>query len=548
MAVKISASAFGVAPENPDNSAALARALLALRGKQGATLVIEPGRYSVRSPRATEVWTAISNHDNGFPRRAALAVEGHRDLTILGHGATIVSHGHVLPLFIRQSWGIAVEGLTIDAHTALHGWGHVLGAWSGGVEVQITGGHPWRVRNERLQFGVDGNWEDMWGAYEIDPSDLRPSAGSGDHCGCAWGVPWVCEERGGDRVYFRVHLPSPPETGQWLVLRHGLRVAPGITAIETDHLSLRQVTVHQASGMGVLAQRCRHPRLEKVRLEPAPGRLFSINNDATHFVHCAGHIEVEDCLFDRQLDDALNAHGVYARIDERAGQRLLARLVHAQQRGNVVASPGERMAVVDGETLLTVAEAEVESCHHLNPEFAEVVLRGPLPERVGPGFALHNLTWDPALTIRRCRITDNRARGILIQVAGPALVEQCHFRTSGSAILVGGEARFWFESGPVGQLTIRGNRFDHCGYGQFPGWGMAAIRVHPEMPCLAGPYHGHILVEDNRFEGCYGPLVEARAATKIEIVRNQVEAHRGQGALFQADHCGSLTEINTVRP
>lgn len=60
-----------------------------------------------------------------------------------------------------------------------------------------------------------------------------------------------------------------------------------------------------------------------------------------------------------------------------------------------------------------------------------------------------------------------------------------------SAILVADDARSWFESGPVHNLTIRNNVFNRC-LGSI-------IWINPENRKKAGAVHRNITIENNVF-------------------------------------------------
>lgn len=64
-----------------------------------------------------------------------------------------------------------------------------------------------------------------------------------------------------------------------------------------------------------------------------------------------------------------------------------------------------------------------------------------------------------------------------------------------SAILIADDANSWFESGPVRDVTIRGNRFIHCGE--------PVINIWPENRTARTdePVHRNIRIEGNFFQG-----------------------------------------------
>jgi hypothetical protein len=354
----------------------------------------------------------------------------------------------------------------------------------------------------------------------MDAQTLRPLPGSGDHCGSPWTVPWVAETLDSGLVRLRTPVAKPPPPGSVLVLRHGQRVAPAVCLSEVATAALTGVTIHAASGMGVICQRSSDLTLRHVRVVAAPGRPLSANHDATHFVNCRGTITVEDSEFSRQLDDALNAHGVYAPVVERGEGRLTARLVHDQQRvGSLFAAAGDELAVIDPETLAEAGRFVVVAADSPNGEFID--LQGQLPGTAKAGMALENLTWRADVVCRRNRIEHNRARGLLLTPGGDVLVEDNDIATSGAAMQLAGEARFWYESGATRSLTVRGNRFAGCGYAGVAGWGGDAIVLaNPEAPRLRADFHGRLTVRDNVLSGCAGPLIDACGVAAVDAADN----------------------------
>lgn len=494
----LSALDFGVSPSATDNARAFARVCHALRNHPGATLVIPPGIYHMHPLEATGAQVWLTNHDNGFDRRIALDLQGLRDVTIEGAGATLMLHGQIVPLLLRDCRNVTIRGLTIDWATPLHAWGEVIGGWNGFLDVRVTAGHPWRIHRERLAFVVDGKNEEMWGSYACDPVTLGNLAGSGDHCGTAWGVPWIAEDRGNGVVRLLTHTPKVPPVGTTLILRHGDRIAPAIAADRCRDLRLDHITIHQASGMGVLCQRCWNVTLSGVKVIPSAGRPLSANHDATHFLACRGTVRVDGGTFTHQLDDGLNCHGLYAPVTARDGKRILVRLVHAQQRGNLVAEPGEKLGIIDQETLRTIQERTVVEVLPLSAEFTELTLDAALPETAK--IAVENLDWRCDLAVTGNRFAHNRARGVLVSNGLTALVADNHFTIPGAAVLVAVDANFWYESGATRDIAIRGNRFDHCAVGG-NGWGDAVILVKPEIQRHDGPVHGRIAVTGNTVTG-----------------------------------------------
>jgi hypothetical protein len=535
----ISVADFGARPGDADCTAALVRAAAACRGERDATLLIPPGRYAISRERGSETWLGISNHDNGIPRRVALHLKDCEGLTVSARGAELVATGQVLPLLIEGGRDIAVEGLTIDWSTPLHAWGEFVNGWQGFVDLRIAGGHPWRILRERLCFLVDGKPEEMWGAYGVEPRGLTPARRSGDNLGSAFTVPWVAEDLGGGVVRLRQHIVTVPTLGDLVICRHGDRVAPAITASGVERIRVSDVVMRQASGMALIMQRCADPTLERVQVVAAPGRPLSANHDATHFLSCRGTVTLSDCVFERQLDDATNIHGMGLPIVEKlGGHGAVVRLAHVQQRGCIAMQSGERFAVVDHETMLPRADLVVDSVRHVNGEFIELASKGAFPDAARIGDVLESIDGQCDAVVRGCRIAHNRARGLLFSTAGKVLVERCRFESPGPAIHLHGDTNSWFESGAVREAIIRDNDFVRCGYAEEPRWGSAVITAHAEIKRYAGAYHQRIAVTGNRFSGGLLPAVDVRAVASLTVTGNT--GVKAETDVVTKD-CGSLT-------
>ncbi len=140
------------------------------------------------------------------------------------------------------------------------------------------------------------------------------------------------------------------------------------------------------------------------------------------------------------------------------------------------------------------------------------------------GDALENLTWSPEVTIRGCHFASNRARGVLISTPGRVLVESNRFESSGSAILIAGDANYWHESGAVTEVTIRGNVFEAPCLTSMYQFCEGIISICPEIPKLdpAFPFHRNIRIEDNEFHPFDFPVLYAKSTAGLTFSNNRL--------------------------
>ena len=89
-----------------------------------------------------------------------------------------------------------------------------------------------------------------------------------------------------------------------------------------------------------------------------------------------------------------------------------------------------------------------------------------------------------------------------------------------AAVYVSADANEWWESGPVRDLTIRGNEFaDPAG---------PAIFLDPRVSAAGEPVHHGVTIEDNRFELDGVPALEATATSGVRLHGNRID-RRGAG-------------------
>jgi hypothetical protein len=337
----------------------------------------------------------------------------------------------------------------------------------------------------------------------------------------------MAQDLGNRRV--RIRLPGLTATpGNVLVFGPSHRDCCGFIVSDSAGITLNDVRLYHCGGMGVLGQRSRDITLDHVQVTPSPGsgRVVSITADATHFVNCAGKITMSHCLFENQIDDATNIHGIYARVVRKiAPNEIEVKLVHPQQYGFDFLVPGGPIELVHGPSLVTYGDAVVQSVARLNKEYTRVVLTKPLPAELAAGDVVANMAEYPETHIHDCVIRGNRARGILLGSRSKMLIEDNVFHTPGAAILLEGDGRFWFEQAGVRDLVIRRNRFEDCNFGV---WGKATIEVGAgidENCRAASRYNRNIVIEDNLFRTFgHGPLVQMYSVDGLTIRHNRVES------------------------
>ena len=106
----------------------------------------------------------------------------------------------------------------------------------------------------------------------------------------------------------------------------------------TPRTTIKNVKVHYAQGMGLLAQLCDDITMDgfwcMFERRKNDSRYFTTQADATHFSQCKGKIISVNGLYEGMMDDAINVHGTYLKVLQQIDAHTLkARYMHDQSWG-----------------------------------------------------------------------------------------------------------------------------------------------------------------------------------------------------------------------
>lgn len=564
--VTINAADHGIVGAE-DASPALLDAIEAAHAQGADRLVIPKGVYHFYPERAFQKYCAISNNDNGM-KHIALPLIGFEGFTVDAQGSEFIMHGQMMAIVIEESKDLVVENLTIDWEQPLHFQGEVVAVnkSANSFDMQVLDENNVAIENgvlinQEITSPPDGGRLDEWWTpwkqnlawsfvFDAKTKATHPDYGSGSPLAA----------RSFDRKGFRIEklgtnlfrlfnaTTKTPEVGMALVAKGMLRpnrISPAIRVFQTFGLTMRDVTVHHAGGMGLIGERAGDITLERfsVRLREGTERVVSTTADATHFVGCKGLIKFEGCYFENMLDDATNVHGTYTRVAEQRGPRtLLAKLMHFQQFGFVFAEAGDLIRFSSQEQLEPYAQATATEVRWVNDQFMEITFDRDLDGLLEGATVLDNLSWQADVHMRNTTISRNRARTLLLSTAGNILIENNTFdRSSMMNILFEGDANVWHESNGVRDVRIVGNRFiDTNAEAEM-------IRISPlfkdESVVLDKPYHRNIIIEGNTFETLSPYIIQAAHSAEVVFRNNKLiraegyQSGNGKQPAFTLENC-----------
>ncbi|MGZ0654761.1 right-handed parallel beta-helix repeat-containing protein [Coraliomargarita sp. W4R53] len=461
--------------------------------------------YHFGTSYAAERMLHLSNNDDGL-KRILFDLENCCNLTICGNGARFIFDGEIIPFYLKKCDTIILKDFSIDWKSPFFIQGQVtacdvdadhfdlrLADWCHAelIEGQLCFFQsPAKVQDDPLASGLaaDLNWrrDCGWNFWYDGLGGSPVSVHSHQQLGSRESSVMRIEQIDAHCFRFFGAVAVLPAEGA-IVVGKGAhcenRTTPAIVAHHSQTLSLESVSIYHAGAMGFLAEDCEDVSLKHVQVTPPEGsdRMVSSTADATHFVGCRGQIELLDCRFENMLDDACNVHGTYLRVQDDAplhlnAHSLLLRRMHSQQLGFSFARVGDEVRFSDSATLQPYATGRVTHLESFNGEWLRVQFDRDVSEFLRPDSVADNLSAQPDLTIRGCLVANNRARAFLVTTAGKVVIEKNYIQnTSMMAILLGGDAEFWHESGPVTDVTIQDNEFINCGT-SFTGFPVLQVR------------------------------------------------------------------------
>jgi hypothetical protein len=547
-------------PHHADAAPAIRAALRAAGDAAGPVLLhFPPGDYHVWPDGAQRRELYVSNTVGDDPRHRvksiALLVEGTDDLVIAGEGARLVLHGLQTAFAVIDSSRVRIEGLEFDVAVPT-----VVDATVIGAGVAAGRAHRLIRVPPATQFSVEGasiRWhgEELgsgavaWSGRDAleytqihDPARRRTWRGPNPLFERVHSIRLVGERD--IRIDYE-HAEEPADLGLVYSMRSTTRDHPGGLVLDSTDVTLQRLRLRFLHGFGVVAQASRDVTVEGCEFQAPPdsGRHSAGFADFIQFCGCSGRAVVRDCLFDGPHDDAINIHGSYLRVTGQPDLRTLElQYPHAETAGFPQFWLGDRIELIDRATLQAIDSATVRAVRQPSGRAHDQPLRtivvtvdADLPGGLAGRTAVENVTRTPTVLIARNIFRNVPTRGVLVTTRRAVLIEENRFERTGMAgIYVSCDADEWWESGPVHDLTIRGNEFIEPGG--------PAIFLDPRTTRCDGehPVHHGVVVAENRFVLDGLPALDASSTHGIRFRNNTIVRRGPEGPDFILRSCSDV--------
>jgi hypothetical protein len=526
--------------------------IASLEGQDDVTLFFPTGQYEFYPENAVEEFRAVTNHDNSL-KRMAFPLFGLEGWTIDGDGSTFMFHGRICPITLESCQGTTLKNFSIDWDTPFHHEFTVVErdpeTNSFVVEISPTK-YGYEIKDGELLLN-HYDWQDRIGQnITFDPATNAPIWNTKDY-GLRVKSTTSVTHAGENRVRLQGATKAPPPVGSVLATYGNAptnRLAQAIHIANSSDTYIENVTVYAAGGMALIAERCNNVHLNGFVVTSTEERTMATRADATHFLGCKGLVRLENCLLEHMLDDGINVHGAYIKIEEHVGDNtFLCEISHRQQWGLTFAEPGDQVMITSRETVLPIFETTVTDVDILNEQRMLITVAN-LPEVMPDGLlSMENLTWYPDVVMKNNIIRDNRARSALITTKGKVLIEDNYFSSQMHGILIEGDNNSWYESGGVEDVVITNNTFENIGYSndeRYPLYASPLLR--PEQYLGDRKYHRNIQFTNNRIRSFNGHVVYARSLEGLTVAGNTIELSTdyptgSDRASIELEYCEGVT-------
>jgi hypothetical protein len=556
----VSVADFGLNPGTRKNAVPYIRKALEHCKTNGiSTLTFPAGRYDFWPHHSIEKDYFESNTTDNNPKRLAIMIERFDGLTVDGNGSEFVFHDRIQPFTVDSSTNIVIKNLSIDWDIPLTAQAIVHQATDSFVDLQINAYEsPYIIEDGQIVFVGEG-WKSAWnGTMEFDRDKRIIVPRTGDQGCMKADGGFRAEELSKGTVRIHATYKRTPAIGNLLILRHSERDHAGIFIIDSKNITLENLDIYHCAGLGVLAQYSENLVFTNINNIPneKKGRILAGHDDGFQISNCRGDVIVKNCNFHALMDDPINVHGTSVRIIERVDDHTLrCQFMHSQSSGMTWARAGESVGFIDNKSMQTIATKTVKSYRRQTKDVFELVFTQPVPKQTTAGHALENLTWTCNLSVSGSHFKSCRARGLLVSTPGKTLIVDNVFESSGSAILIAGDANGWYESGAVKDITITRNTFKSPCMTSMYQFCEGVISIYPIIPQknASTPFHRNIRIIDNRFELYDYPVLYALSTDGIEFSDNKLIRshdfepfhHRKHGLTFE--YCRHITvKGNTV--
>lgn len=518
----------------PDTDITLKLRELFLKYSENTEFVFEEGDYYFSPFAEMEMDYRLSNTVVIPLRTLGILMKNMQNCTVSGNGARLWFEGHMQPFTLDNCNNITIKDFTINWKKPFMAEGIIISYTDEYADVYINPEKfPHRMNNNWLEFDIGADqWFPLydWSHIIFEPHFRCVRRDTGDDF-----VPKSIEDLGENTYRIKLEKPVKLMNGDIVVLRHNARMHAGIFSEKCQDLIFEDITVHSCGGLGFLAQFCHNLIYRRINFIPdtKSGRFISGGrDDGMHITCCSGEVVITESSFVGLMDDPINVHGCSVYSDEANGEfSLRCKYGHEKAQGFLYwAEEGDEIAFINRANMSRIGTARVKSYTLEKSDTFILTFDAPILKEIiemanrGGALALDNLTHTASFICTKNRFGSCRARSVLVSTPKPVLIADNYFESSGAAIVISGDANYWFESGECADVEIRNNVFtDACLTSSYQ-FCDGIINISPVIPNpeTDKPFHKNIRIIENTFDSADNPILYALSCKGLQFSKNRI--------------------------
>ncbi|WP_455682801.1 NPCBM/NEW2 domain-containing protein, partial [Thomasclavelia sp.] len=569
--------------------------------------------YATKRKYHTSNTSSLSNPEKSI----AILLEDVKNVMLEGNDSSFIMHGDMMALAVVESKNVTLHGFTLDYKDADTVDISVVenGQDANGndyTDFYIPANYNYKISSDKRNITWQGDispitgqpyWEKQsanFCAYLViyKGYDQTVARASDKPASNPFSNVTNIEKNGENVVRFTYasgQRPKDQEVGNIFLLSDSAgRKTTGAFFWESEDLLVDSIDVHYLSGFGWLTQMCKNVEFKNVDFLPrfGTGKYTTSNADQLHVAGCGGYFKVTDCNFSMAHDDPINVHGSYMRVEEVIDDKTLkVKYIHSQQGGFRQFHKGDEVLFYSRTYLeppagesedkpyivkSSIAPGEEYNGNNLDKRTEIVTFEESFSEETLNDlrikvtrnnstaeeglYVAENVTYTPEVTISGNHMKSIPTRGILCTTRKPVIIENNTFDNMAMAnIYLSNDADYWYESGPIRNMTIRNNKFYIRSTGQAEWGNVSGIFVDPVVlkgvsgapgPKGDTPVHRNITIESNEFHMGNDNVVTATGVDGVKILNNKIIRDNAdikiQLNVSQSIGIGETQEINAV--
>ena len=452
-------------------------------------------------------------------------------------GATLMFHGRIQPFMLDNCKNVTIKNLKLDYDRPFYTQASLISCEENTMRVRLDEGFSCRVDTEHKGLiATSETWENRMNAKDCllwlyDPADKQLHtiilALFGDeiypHENPPLPIRQIFVEQDGEDILFHGSFPADwvGRKDRKLVITHEPRDKTAIQTVGDENITLSDIVIVHGSALAFIGMHTKDIFIDRFDIcanYDGNGRIVANNADGIHLFNCYGKVEIKNCTMEGLLDDTVNVHGNFVAVTEVLSDGIMSdsRLAGLTAALKLFLA-GDRIAVYRGHTREKLAEFTLTDAQ-TDIESGRRVLRVAEPELlsvISEGDVIENLSANADVLIENCVF--RRFRGTMrMQTSGKIVIKGCRFENRGTSLMMTGDTTYWYESGPVDDITI-----EDCYFAYALNWRIVT-HTQVEYTEKAPYYHRGVKVKNCFFDGKFTCRLDH--VDGIEFVGNKTSA------------------------